>query len=476
MAAWLSENGVTREVYLINDQQPGPLIETDEGDELEAHSHCSVLTCWNSLLQRDTPQMDGVPGVTQVSSRLPDCVLTGDNNDMQVLYSVLGQRYSVMIKLDQSPGNYFLRFATYPAGDMEQVLEDQAIISYSGFDNEWQPVLAVSAVASAKMLRTLTVNAPVDTNSAIISFDMVNQFPIAASACKSGATKLKNMIAETDELIVCPGVYDGLSARIALRVGFSALCWNNGICLGQPDLGIAHLHDMKEHAEMIANLDPYGPPLIADMDTGYGALRLANSVKSYIRAGVAGFHIEDQVINKRCGHLQGKRVVPAEEFYSRVIAAKSAKDAMHSDIVLIARTDALQIHGYDECIERLKVARKVGANVGLLEGFTSKEMAAQAVKDLAPWPLLLNMVENGTTPVITTNEAKEMGFRIMIFSFASIAPAYVAIQSTLERLKAEGVVGTPKDVTPLKLFDMCGLQELMAIDIEAGGSSFVNGV
>ena len=91
------------------------------------------------------------------------------------------------------------------------------------FDNEWQPVLAVSAVTSAEMLRTLTVDAPVDTNSAIISFDRVNQFPIAASACKSGATKLKKMIAETDELIVCPGVYDGLSARIALRVGFSAL-------------------------------------------------------------------------------------------------------------------------------------------------------------------------------------------------------------------------------------------------------------
>ncbi|OBT81231.1 hypothetical protein VE02_10052 [Pseudogymnoascus sp. 03VT05] len=126
-----TQDGVIRAVYLINDQQPGPLIETDEGDELEAHSHRSVLTCWNRLLQRGTPQMDGVPGVTQVSSRLPDCVLTGDNNDMQVLYLVLGQRYSAMIKLDQSPGNYFLRFATYPAGDMEQVLKDQAIISYS---------------------------------------------------------------------------------------------------------------------------------------------------------------------------------------------------------------------------------------------------------------------------------------------------------------------------------------------------------
>ena len=97
------------------------------------------------------------------------------------------------------------------------------LTTLKGFDNEWQPALAVSAITLAEMLRTLTVDVPVDTNSAIISFDRVNQFPIAASACKSGATKLKKMIAETDELIVCPGVYDGLSARIALRVGFSAL-------------------------------------------------------------------------------------------------------------------------------------------------------------------------------------------------------------------------------------------------------------
>ncbi|TVY58496.1 2,3-dimethylmalate lyase [Lachnellula cervina] len=327
----------------------------------------------------------------------------------------------------------------------------------------------------------VTVDLPAESDSILVSFNRVSQSPVAISKNLSAATKLKKMIEDTDELIVCPGVYDGLSARIALRVGFSAMymtgAGTTASRLGQPDLGIAHLHDMKEHAEMIANLEPYGPPLIADMDTGYGGpIMVANSVKSYVRAGVAGFHIEDQVMNKRCGHLKGKKVVPEEEFYTRVRAAKLAKDAMHSDIVLIARTDALQMLGYDECVKRLKVARSLGADVGLLEGYTSKEMAAQAVKDLAPWPLLLNMVENGATPIITTKEAKEMGFRIMIFSFASIAPAYVAIQATLERLKAEGVVGTPKDLTPLKLFDMCGLQDSMIVDTEAGGLSFASGI
>ena len=242
------------------------------------------------------------------------------------------------------------------------------------------------------------------------------------------------------------------------------------------DLGLAQLHDMKDQAEMISNLDPDGPPVIADMDHGYGGpMMVAKSVSQYIRAGVAGFHIEDQIQNKRCGHLNGKAVVTREEYYTRLRAALSAKKKLRSDIVLIARTDALQSKGYDECVERLKVARAMGADVGLLEGFTSKDMAAQAVKDLAPWPLLINMVENGKTPNMTSMEAHDMGFKLMIFSFASLAPAYVAIKETFERLKVEGRVGTGKDITPRKLFEVCGLNDLMAVDTEAGGAAFQTG-
>lgn len=203
---------------------------------------------------------------------------------------------------------------------------------------------------------------------------------------------------------------------------------------------------------------------------------VSKSVQQYIQAGVAGFHIEDQVQNKRCGHLAGKKVVSLEEFMTRIRAAKLAKDRLHSDIVLIARTDALQQHGYEECVRRLKAARDIGADVGLLEGFTSKDQACQAVQDLAPWPLLLNMVENGASPVITTKEAEEMGFRIMIFSFASVAPAYLGIRSALERLRNEGVVETSEAVGPRKLFEVCGLMESMRIDTEAGGDGFTNGV
>ncbi|KAI1180713.1 putative carboxyphosphonoenolpyruvate phosphonomutase [Nemania sp. FL0916] len=302
---------------------------------------------------------------------------------------------------------------------------------------------------------------------------------VVPSVCEpmSGAKKLRKMLFETNELIICPGVYDGLSARTAIELGFNAMymtgAGTTASRLGQPDLAIAQLHEMRENAEMIANLDPFGPPLIADMDTGYGGpIMAARTVEQYIRSGVAGAHLEDQVLMKRCGHLGGKKVVAADEYIARIRAAHGARVRMQSDFVLIARTDALQTLGYDECIRRLRMARDEGADVGLLEGFSSKEQAAQAVKDLAPWPLLLNSVENGKSPLITVDEARKMGFRIMIFSFATIAPAYIAIRETLMRLRDQGVVGTPSHVTPVKLFEVCGLKHSMAVDMNAGGASF----
>lgn len=297
----------------------------------------------------------------------------------------------------------------------------------------------------------------------------------------SGAKKLRHLLKNTDELIVCPGVYDGLSARAAMEVGFKSLymtgAGTTASRLGQPDLAIAQLADMRDNADMIANLDPFGPPLIADMDTGYGGpIMVARTVEHYIRSGVAGAHLEDQILTKRCGHLSGKKVVPREEYLQRIRAAVAAKRRLKSDFVLIARTDALQSLGYDECIARLKEARDAGADVGLLEGFKSHEQAAAAVEELKPWPLLLNSVENGHSPLITVEQARKMGFRIMIFSFATLAPAYTAIRDTLLRLKNEGVTGTPDGITPVKLFEVCGLEHAMAVDSGAGGGAFSEGV
>lgn len=281
----------------------------------------------------------------------------------------------------------------------------------------------------------------------------------------------------TDE--IGTGVYDGLSARIALETGFDGMymtgAGTTASRLGAADLGIAQLSDMSSNAEMIANLEPFGPPLIADMDTGYGGpLIIARAVQQYHRAGVAAFHIEDQIAQKRCGHLSGKEVVDVETYIQRIKACVSAAARLRSDIVIIARTDALQSRGFDDCITRLKRARDEGADMGILEGVSTKEQALQAVNELSPWPLCYNSVENGHSPLISVGEAQAMGYRAIIFSFAGISPAYTAIKSTFDRLKTEGITGS--GVTPKAIFQVCGLEESIMVDTVSGGSAFAKGV
>lgn len=303
--------------------------------------------------------------------------------------------------------------------------------------------------------------------------------PTTYSPTLPPSTRLRYLVAHSPSIIVCPGVYDGLSARIAMSLGFKGLymtgAGTTASVLGASDLGIAQLHEMKTNAEMIANLEADGPPLIADMDTGYGGpLVIRRAVQQYARAGVAAFHIEDQVPEKRCGHLSGKEVVETTEYLRRIKACVDARETIHSDIIIIARTDALQSRGYDDCVDRLRRARDLGADMGILEGVSSKEMAAQAARDLAPWPLCYNSVENGHSPLITAEECQEMGYRVMIFSFAGIAPAYTAIMNTFTNLKNHGVTGST--VTPKQIFQVCGLEEEMRIDEAAGGKAFAKGV
>lgn len=223
---------------------------------------------------------------------------------------------------------------------------------------------------------------------------------------------------------------------------------------------------------MIANLNP-SVPLIADADTGYGGPNMvARTVTQYHRSGVAGLHIEDQIQTKRCGHLGGKSVVDVETFAQRIGAAYQARKQLGSDIVIIARTDALQTHGFDEAARRLKAAVAAGADVGFLEGITTAEEAREVCKLMAPTPMLLNMVEHGATPSWTPTEAKELGFKIIIFPFASIGPAYQAIKDVFVEMKATGKTGLNKEFTPKKLFTIVGLTEAMGLDAAVGGSLY----
>ncbi|KIW69082.1 hypothetical protein PV04_04980 [Phialophora macrospora] len=287
--------------------------------------------------------------------------------------------------------------------------------------------------------------------------------------------RLRHLL-QRDGILVAPGVYDGYSARIAHEVGFDCIYMTGaGTCaskLGQPDLGLATLNDMREHAEMIANLNPT-IPLIADADTGYGGPNMvARTLAQYHRSGVAALHIEDQVTTKRCGHLGGKEVVSLDVFVARIRAAAQAREAIASDIVIIARTDALQTHSFDEAVRRLQAAFEAGADVAFLEGLTSREEARKVCEMLAPRPVLLNMVEHGATPSLTPQEAQDLGFKIIIFPFAAIAPAYDAIKQTFQLIKKTGRTGLASDFTPKKLFTIVGLKEATAIDIAAGGQTY----
>ena len=232
---------------------------------------------------------------------------------------------------------------------------------------------------------------------------------------------------------------------------------------------------MSAQADMLANLDTR-VPLLADMDTGYGgAGNVARSVRAYVRAGVAAFHIEDQVQQKRCGHLANKAIVDRGVFAMRIRAAVAARRAKRSDIVVIARTDCLASMGYDEALARLKEARDVGADAGLLEGPDSEETMERIVKDLAPWPVVLNMVEKGRTPTVSVKRAKEIGYRCVIWSFAGLVPALLALRQAYSCLKETGLI-EGKKLSPKEVFEVCGLGEWMRVESEAGGAVFTNGV
>ncbi|KAK3333794.1 Pyruvate/Phosphoenolpyruvate kinase-like domain-containing protein [Cercophora scortea] len=305
------------------------------------------------------------------------------------------------------------------------------------------------------------------------------------------AARLRALISKPNHITVCPGVYDGLTARIALRDGFDCLYMTGAGTslsrLGMPDLGLATMTDMLANASMLASLDRR-VPLIADADTGYGGpVMVARTVKSYIAAGVAGLHLEDQVLSKRCGHLLGKELVSAEEFLTRIRAAVIARDEMRAvlgevagDIVLIARTDALQSEGFEAAVARLQSAIAAGADVAFLEGVTSLEEGRKACTLLAPTPVLLNMVPGGVTPDISAEEAREAGFKLVIHPGVLLSAVFEAGMAASRELRVTGrvnaVVRGGRKVGPKELFEVAGLRECLELDKRAGGKAYEGGV
>ncbi|KAI0804953.1 methylisocitrate lyase [Xylaria sp. FL0064] len=284
--------------------------------------------------------------------------------------------------------------------------------------------------------------------------------------------RLRQLLA-TGKTLICPGVYDGFSARMALVEGFECLYMTGaGVSMsriGMADLGLATQTEMVDTAGMIANIDPK-TPLIADADTGYGtAANVARTVERYITAGVAGFHLEDQVVTKKCGHLKGKECVSLNEYLSRIKAAVEVRKRRESDIVIIARTDSLATHGFDEALRRLKAAVEVGADVVFLEAISTKEQMeayADAFRGTGV-ATLHNMVQGSPQAYkITPKEAEQYGLGIMIYPALCLLPAYFGITKALRALKDGTVEESYEGVSPAKVFQVCGMNEIQELDRE----------
>jgi 2-methylisocitrate lyase-like PEP mutase family enzyme len=226
------------------------------------------------------------------------------------------------------------------------------------------------------------------------------------------STKLKSTL-QKNKVLYLPGAYDGLSAKIAENEGARAIyATGGGIArsTGVPDMGLLSLDEIAHRLEQM--VDAVEIPIVADMDTGYGnALNARRALRAFERAGVAGFHIEDQVFPKKCGHYENKSVVAAEEFYSKIRAVRDA--VSDEDILLIARTDALAVHGIDEAINRMHRAIEAGANMVFVEAPTTMAEIEQIAKEL-PYPKMLNMFWSGKTPVLDTKQLEALGFDMAI--------------------------------------------------------------
>lgn len=258
----------------------------------------------------------------------------------------------------------------------------------------------------------------------------------------SAPARLRRLLSET-KIVVAPGVYDGITARLSEQAGYAAAYMTGAgtsMARGYPDFGLLTMNEMAENAGMIART--ISVPLIADADTGYGnELNATRTVREYEMRGVAAIHIEDQVSPKRCGHLDGKEIVPKDEFVAKIRAAAAAR--RDQDFLIIARTDARAVTTFEDAIERANAALEAGAGMAFVEAAqTLEEMAA--VPKLVKGPCLLNIVPGGKTPQVTLSEAEAMGYRLAILPGVLITAVIEAADRALEALKA----GDPAKAVP----------------------------
>lgn len=249
---------------------------------------------------------------------------------------------------------------------------------------------------------------------------------------------IRERLADDNDIIILPGVYDALTAKIAEDVGFETAFQTgygtSASLLGMPDFGFLNAGETLENAKRIIN--SVNIPILVDIDTGYGnPLNVWKIVKDLERIGAKGIFLEDQVWPKRCGHMSGKSVIPKEEYILKLHAAIDARE--DNEFIIVARTDSLAQFGIEEAIERGKEYKRIGADVIFIEAPKTIDQMKLISKEIKA-PLLANMIEEGITPNLTADQLRKMGFKMVVFPLSALYSATFAIKQTLQTLKKTG--------------------------------------
>jgi methylisocitrate lyase len=249
---------------------------------------------------------------------------------------------------------------------------------------------------------------------------------------------LRKQLEDKKKIMVLPGVFDALSARIAEKVGFDAIFQTGygsaATLLGMPDYGFLNAGETIDNARRI--MRAVNIPVIVDVDTGYGnPLNVWRLVRDLQSLGAAGIFLEDQVWPKRCGHMIGKEVVPKDDYIMKLKAAVEARE--DKDFIIVARTDARAPLGLDEAIQRGRAYHKAGADVIFIEAPRSIEELKRIAKEINA-PLVANMIEEGLTPNLPSKDLLKMGYRIVVFPLSGLYAATFAIKQVFLELKNSG--------------------------------------
>src|SRR3984957_5598205 len=274
----------------------------------------------------------------------------------------------------------------------------------------------------------------------------------------SKANELRELLTQ-DGIVTAPGAYDCITARMIDQAGFSAVYMTGAgtaAALGYPDYGLVTMSEMVENAGRIAAA--VSVPVMADADTGYGnELNVVRTVREYEQRGVAGIHIEDQGFPKKCGHLENKAIVPLEDYVAKIRAAVGAR--RDRDFLIIARTDARAVLGFEEAIRRANASLDAGADMAFVEAPESLEEVG-ALPRLVHGPCLLNMVWRGKTPDVAIDEAQAMGYKLAILPVLLFNAVVGVSDKLLAELKQKRRHPMPiADVPPKEFFRRMGAEE-----------------